>query len=375
MPGIGIGIGVPFGGFDPAGQAAAAFRQRVIADGGTFEADSCLVSEITRLSQLGLYDDFALLVTPNGYKAGTLYSIIPSSGAADMAVARSGVTGTRVDEAGAYETMAANVPRLDWYDRSCPVMSCDVTRTNLFLNSETLVTQDVTVTAQAYTVSFMGTGTVTFSGAHTGSLVGTGAQDIVEVTFTPSAGTVTCTVSGSATNANFEAGTYRSNWIPTGGATASRPVDTCLKTGIGAVLPQMDFTLYYDVYYPHNSGDDSLSINRSVSNSVALIRDGIGRFTSRIYHSATLTSLGLSGVLSGRSRHAIAVSSGDLAYYANGAQIGTSSDAISFGAALDSLYIMPSSAFYSSLNSEYFHAAGVLSRRLSNTELASLTAI
>ncbi|MFV3388434.1 hypothetical protein ACNFCJ_24020, partial [Pseudomonas sp. NY15364] len=69
-------------------------------------------------------------------------------------------------------------------------------RTNLLLNSATLATQSVTVTAVAHTLSFYGTGSVTLSGAATGTLTGTGAGNRVSLTFTPTAGTLTLTVSG-----------------------------------------------------------------------------------------------------------------------------------------------------------------------------------
>lgn len=76
---------------------------------------------------------------------------------------------------------------------------------NLLLNSATLVTQNVTTIAQPYTLSFKGTGTVTLSGTSTnGPLVGTGVNDRVTLTFTPTAGTLTLTVSGSVTEAQLE---------------------------------------------------------------------------------------------------------------------------------------------------------------------------
>lgn len=124
--------------------------------------------------------------------------------------------------------LAENVP--DWSfpvggsPAGCPVIKMRPQAQNLFLNSETLATQDVTVTAQSYTVSFKGTGTITFSGAYTGSLVGTGSteSDYVSATFTPSAGTVTCTVSGVVLTANFIAGNNVTSWIPTLGAALTR---------------------------------------------------------------------------------------------------------------------------------------------------------
>jgi hypothetical protein len=76
---------------------------------------------------------------------------------------------------------------------------------NLYANSETLATQGVSVAAGTYTVSFTGTGTITFSGAYSGSLVGTGASNRVEATFpAASAGTLTSTVSGSVLKAQCE---------------------------------------------------------------------------------------------------------------------------------------------------------------------------
>lgn len=75
---------------------------------------------------------------------------------------------------------------------------------NLYANSETLVTQGISVDAGTYTVSFTGTGTITFSGAYSGSLVGTGVSNRVETTFSASAGTLTSTVSGSVLTAQCE---------------------------------------------------------------------------------------------------------------------------------------------------------------------------
>lgn len=80
---------------------------------------------------------------------------------------------------------------------------------NLLLNSATLSTQSVTVNPANYILSFKGTGAVTLSGASTaGPLVGTGAADRVYLKITPTAGSLTCTVSGSVTEAQLEAVTY-----------------------------------------------------------------------------------------------------------------------------------------------------------------------
>ena len=48
---------------------------------------------------MSLLDDVSIVVTPNGYKAGELYAVIPSDGASDMDVTRA-TAATRVDENG-----------------------------------------------------------------------------------------------------------------------------------------------------------------------------------------------------------------------------------------------------------------------------------
>lgn len=95
---------------------------------------------------------------------------------------------------------------------------------NRLLNSATLSTQSVAVTAQPYTLHFAGTGTVTLSGASTaGPLVGTGASNRVSLTFTPTAGSLTLTVSGSVTSAMLQTGSVATAYVPTTTAAASSP--------------------------------------------------------------------------------------------------------------------------------------------------------
>lgn len=109
-----------------------------------------------------------------------------------------------------------------------PVCLIEPEATNLLLNSGPLSTQDVTVTAEPHTLHFTGTGTVTLSGASTaGPLVGTGTgeDNRVSVTFTPTAGTLTLTVSGTVSNAQMETGYNATSYIPTAGAQGDRAAD------------------------------------------------------------------------------------------------------------------------------------------------------
>jgi len=89
---------------------------------------------------------------------------------------------------------------------------------NLVLNSATLVTQNITVTANSYTLSMTGTGTITLSGTSTGTLVGSGANTVVSKTFTPTAGTLTLTPTSSCTTVQLELGTVFSGYTATTGS-------------------------------------------------------------------------------------------------------------------------------------------------------------
>ena len=88
---------------------------------------------------MALFDDASLVTTPNGYKAGTLYSIKPTSGAGDMTVVRA-TTATRVNSAGLIESVANNVPRLDYSNGSCPSLLVEPQRTNLVVHSNNMTT-------------------------------------------------------------------------------------------------------------------------------------------------------------------------------------------------------------------------------------------
>lgn len=112
----------------------------------------------------------------------------------------------------------------------------EVASTNLFLQSATLATQSVTTTATTYTVSFTGTGTVVLSGTYIGTLVGTGANDRVSLSFTATAGTLTATVSGSCTNGQLEAQPMSTSYIHTTTASATRNADVLTFPNAGNVL-------------------------------------------------------------------------------------------------------------------------------------------
>ena len=150
--------------------------------------------------------------------------------------ASGGANGTRLNSSGLI--VAATTPRFD-YDPvtlACKGLLVEEARTNLFLNSKidgsNLSTQGVSVTAQVYTISFYGTGSITLSGAATATINGAGAYpNRVTSTFTPSAGTLTCTVAGTVQFAQIEVGSFATSFIPTAGSTVTRTADSLTMTG------------------------------------------------------------------------------------------------------------------------------------------------
>lgn len=131
---------------------------------------------------------------------------------------------------------AGDIPTPSWIDNSGTTgnrMVTDSTGTltwaphNLLLNSATLTTQTVPVTVGATNIlSFYGTGSVTLSGAATGTLTGTGANNRVSLIITPTTTSLTLTVSGSVTQAQLERVTYQTQpraYIPTTSAAVFLP--------------------------------------------------------------------------------------------------------------------------------------------------------
>ena len=84
---------------------------------------------------MSLFESASLCITPNGTKASKLYAIKPTDGSGDLTVTRA-TTATRVNASGLIESVASNVPRLDYTNSSCPSILVEPQRTNVFTYSE-----------------------------------------------------------------------------------------------------------------------------------------------------------------------------------------------------------------------------------------------
>ena len=83
---------------------------------------------------MSLLDKASLVITPNATKVSKLYSVIPSDGSGDMTVVRA-TTATRINSNGLIESVALNVPRIDYTDSTCPSVLVEPQRTNILTYS------------------------------------------------------------------------------------------------------------------------------------------------------------------------------------------------------------------------------------------------
>ena len=77
----------------------------------------------------------SISLIPSGYKAGKVYSVLPTDGSADFDFSRN-TTATRINKDGLIENVGNNVPRLDYEGGGCPSLLLEPQSTNLIAQSE-----------------------------------------------------------------------------------------------------------------------------------------------------------------------------------------------------------------------------------------------
>ena len=115
----------------------AAYITRVEADGGTIDEQALdeLLVYVAWLKANDLWSDIYNFLPAGGYKAGKLYALVPDDGSGDYDVTRNSER-TRVDPDSLIETLAVNVPAID-YGTGEAVILMEEERSNLQIFSET----------------------------------------------------------------------------------------------------------------------------------------------------------------------------------------------------------------------------------------------
>jgi hypothetical protein len=181
-------------------------------------------------------------------------------------------TATFIGSDGLIQSSAVNSPRFDHdpVTLACNGLLIEESRTNLVFPSDTLSTQTRTVTATPHTLSFYGTGTIVLSGVHVATVVGTGSYPtMTTLTFTPTAGSLTLTVTGSVTQAQLEVGSFPTSYIPTTTASVVRSADLCSITGgaFALVYSESEHTLFAEASaMSHASFGSYLSFDNGTTN-------------------------------------------------------------------------------------------------------------
>ena len=154
------------------------------------------------------------LYVPSGYKAGTSYGVLPNVANADLAFVR-GSTATRINADGLVETMATNVPRLDYTNSSCPTLITEPESTNLVAYSEDF---------SQWTTRVSGTGVTPV--ISTGFSAPDGSSNARKIVFDKGTGNTSSDISFVYDTYTSEADTYTQTiWMRTESGSASVLVD------------------------------------------------------------------------------------------------------------------------------------------------------
>ncbi len=253
--------------------------------------------------------------------------------------------------------------------------------TNLLGVTDTPATQTVTVTATEHTLSFYGSGTVALSGVYSGSLTGTGSER-VQLTFTPTAGSLTLTVSGSPEFWQLETGSIATSYIKNTGAagtTESRIKDDIYIANASSLIGQTEGTMYVEVDWQIVPSElqTLLSVHYDVDNRIKLYKDTDEYLNMYIQESGSTVEYD-DGVdaskYDGVQKIAFAYANGDVELYVNGVSVKSGSPTLSgFASPLDNVELGQD---YNADNQAHMwiRSVALFTNRLSDVECVSLTA-
>jgi hypothetical protein len=196
--------------------------------------------------------------------------------------------------------------------------------------------------------------------------VGTGAANRVSLTFTPTAGSLTLTVTGTASRAQLETGTVATSFIPTFGATVTRALDQY------QVPPaSINYSATAGSWWVEQNHIATSATSRQVGYTTGSAAPMTHNGTSFLLFEGTSLSKAFASVVGVVSRSAVAFASGDRALTAGGLAAATDAGATTN-------HLNPGIIYFGSgpatapMNG-YIRKIYYLPRRMTNAELATAT--
>jgi len=174
--------------------------------------------------------------------------------------------------------------------------------------------------------------------------------------------------------AQIEVGSVATSYIPTTAAPVTRNADVINLSGaVSGCIGQTEGVLYIECE-SNIAEDEVFFINRGVANGIALYKNASNAYIGRIFSTSPSILFTSASGITGMVKIAIAYKSGNSTMYLNGSRVGTlNTDAITFGAALNSLVIDKSAGIIVGSKSSRIRAVAPYSTRLTDSELAALT--
>jgi hypothetical protein len=177
--------------------------------------------------------------------------------------------------------------------------------------------------------------------------------------------------------AQLEDSPYATSLIYTTSSSATRVADACFKTGISSLIGQTEGTIFVDLVYNGSEAQTGniFSFDQSTSGSVVIIRNSNGSIGSAVWDgSAKAVFNGGSMPIGQRTKIAYAYKSGSTALFVNGVQIGSDSGSTFTLPTISQIYLNSVTAYFAFQQSASFNEAVIFPTRLTNAELAQLTA-
>ena len=377
----------------------------------------------------------SLLCVPYRFKTSTLYSQIPDSGLGDFTVTRSASNAaTRVNAQGFIETVADNVPRLDYplggITAGCPALLVEPSAQNLVLHSRDLTNavwsgSNVTTAKNAVGADGVASGATTLtataasgtvlqalshasqsrifsayvrrvSGSGAIQMTTNGGTNWTTVTIsslytqvacaaqTVASGTVgfRMAVSGDVIEVDFtqgEVGPVFTSPIPTTTAAVTRNADVVSVSGtVSGAIGQTEGTIYCEFVNTLVASYTESYVYRvfaDANNEIWARKEGGGNTYSFRWRANSQNTTFLNvAVPNGVSKIAFGYKSGDTALFLNGSQVATTNTdvrAFSVNPTTIALGSTSSGQFFN----DRIRSAALYTTRLTNDQLAALTTL